>query len=536
MQTRYVYALTLILFATDLNFLSSEEKAKAFIAKEITKAWKNHVLKRAVREFNDMNVLSLAQTMTDSDVITFLRRPDVISKSYKFILEIHKYAVFCHSPLPVVHRETVNVRVVLAALLIVHHPNISFKTLNAAGEKLIASANVLISNMHQIAIFTNSYNSSDFQDLSRNFVPLLYQYLDDFKEWKTTDEVKILEELASALVMCYRSRDACGMDHARRNLLDTQISNYRSRIAAIGGQMALDRLDVRREVMNVNLRPPMDKEQMAHELLLNPDFQIPETGFLYKGDDVEQQHAMIQDIYLYGMVADYQDNPPVLDKLFRIVDFVKKGIVELSADQQLHQSVMELMDHCTITTNVVQRNWPECQLLVEKMLICINEIPTSDIATKQLMALKTEEITTANRELKDYASTFGYCIFEQFKLIRKLRRDVGNAQLRMIAPVVATYGVEFERRNFEKLFQETGMQKFKDKISKIVYLTVETSEGSLKVTEYGSSIVVFMFYSFIAEAIISYDPESMAEVFMYDVDRIEKFQKQYTTIFDIAPG
>lgn len=122
-------------------------------------------------------------------------------------------------------------------------------------------------------------------ELTVNLVPTLAAFMNSFVEWKRSDEKRMaqrFEEALHALEDCLASTTIQSDDpeHARTRLeIEEQIRKLREKFGRLsGGSAMLEQYDAKRRKMLL-ARPqrcctPASNEQYAHELFLNPFFQL----------------------------------------------------------------------------------------------------------------------------------------------------------------------------------------------------------------------------------------------------------------------
>lgn len=142
-------------------------------------------------------------------------------------------------------------------------------------------------------------NKGDFRlvpsDLTRNFIPMLFQFFKRFDAWKLPDSAKMRQRIIDALDGLHATKesvvDATDSQCVRLRLnVDEHIGQLRTRLIQIGGLSALLSYDEKRsrEVAERGratvdegllgfvgrMGGPMCTEQLAHEVHLNPLFKF----------------------------------------------------------------------------------------------------------------------------------------------------------------------------------------------------------------------------------------------------------------------
>jgi hypothetical protein len=206
------------------------------------------------------------------------------------------------SPSRALAPENVNVRVFLAGFMIAYRPTHVFESMGALEHALLEATTPLLTTFDRICRILNEkhFFSEVPPDLTKDFSILLFEYLKRFKAWKVPDEAKLTCRIKHALVALYQAEDHLPADEPADSKLKlefrTQIERLRSKLQQIAGAEALQKFDEDRlsGALPGTVAAPgdgrggggayaalpgrMTNEQLAHELLLNPDFQLDEAG------------------------------------------------------------------------------------------------------------------------------------------------------------------------------------------------------------------------------------------------------------------
>ncbi len=199
--------------------------------------------------------------------------------------------VFRHgTPMLALQPQNVNVRVVLCAYMIVQWPSEVFESVGALEKALIDSAIAFVNNFQSLAEKAVEVGAVSLipTDLTRNFPTLIFEYLKCFKAWKLPDESKLKCRIKHALIALIQAQRHLPPDEPHDSKLNiefrTQIERLRSKLQQIAGVEALNEFD---ETCRINrmteipviaayrsLPNRMSNEQLSHEILLDPAFQI----------------------------------------------------------------------------------------------------------------------------------------------------------------------------------------------------------------------------------------------------------------------
>ena len=173
---------------------------------------------------------------------------------------------------------------------IAYHPTRVFETMNALEQTIEAFERIC----HQIAADPSFVHVP--HELSKDFLTLLLNFLKASKAWKVPDEAKLIKRIKHALVALYQGLEHLSSDEPEHSKLkmefNSSISRLRVKLQQMGGTDVLKAFE---EVYAkygqiqtvdgeengsayVSLPGRMIDQQLAHELILDPLFQLDETG------------------------------------------------------------------------------------------------------------------------------------------------------------------------------------------------------------------------------------------------------------------
>jgi hypothetical protein len=181
--------------------------------------------------------------------VEFLRDKSTISRSKACLERFHRLSNLLHKATNPVGKEPerVNVRIFLAAYMIVAYPTNVFENMGALEQQLLASAHELIKLFEKILYSFQSDKTIPFhkllKDLTKSFPSALFDYHGDFKAWKVPDEAKLVTRIKHALVALYQARKQLPPDEPEDSQLNTefrtQICRLRQKLQQIVGVNAL---------------------------------------------------------------------------------------------------------------------------------------------------------------------------------------------------------------------------------------------------------------------------------------------------------
>jgi len=240
--------------------------------------------------------------------VLFLREKKVIAVTKACLQRIHLMSTFRHgSPPRALAPENVNVRVFLAGFMIAYRSTHVFESMGPLEHALLEAATPLLTKFQQICSLIREKKAFGAvpPGMTHDFPTMLFDYLKRFKAWKVPDEAKLTCRIKHALVALYQAEQHLPSDEPEDSKLRmefrTQIERLRSKLQQIAGVEALQKFDDDRLSgalpgggdapgggggndkgtgggAYAALPGRMTNEQLAHELLLDPTFQLDESG------------------------------------------------------------------------------------------------------------------------------------------------------------------------------------------------------------------------------------------------------------------
>eukprot|EP00292_Cryptomonas_paramecium_P016349 CAMPEP_0113719680 /NCGR_PEP_ID=MMETSP0038_2-20120614/35982_1 /TAXON_ID=2898 /ORGANISM="Cryptomonas paramecium" /LENGTH=203 /DNA_ID=CAMNT_0000648145 /DNA_START=135 /DNA_END=742 /DNA_ORIENTATION=+ /assembly_acc=CAM_ASM_000170 len=186
------------------------------------------------------------------NLVLLLKDKKVISAAKVCLQRIHLLATYRHgSPPHIKEPESVNVRVFLAAFMIVYFPSRVFESVGPLEQRLLDAADPMLTAFHAICISIQSSQTRCFRDvpvvLTKDFPTLLLDYLQAFKAWKVPDEAKLTCRIKHALQALYQARRALPADEPHDSKLQVelrgQIERLRGKLVQIAGRGALEEVE-----------------------------------------------------------------------------------------------------------------------------------------------------------------------------------------------------------------------------------------------------------------------------------------------------
>ena len=410
-----------------------------------------------------------------------LKTPAVIAKAKKFFFRLNSQAVFRHGSEDFEGVGTnVNVRVLMAAFMIAYRPTHVFETMGPLEQALLASAANMLAVFNDIASrFVAGGRKFTFQmvphDATRPLLGMMRQYLGDFRQWKVPDEAKLSRRIKNALVALYQAREHLPPDEPADSPLNvefrTQIDRLREKLLQIAGQAAVVQFDAERAAgeglfrqnpgnnNNEGHRFParMTNEQLAHELLICPTFQLSEDGSA--GGDLMMFRQMRETFHraFWGSLADdMRLAEPCYVRVFRVMDEVREGIVDLNSNTGINEAMD--MPHIRAQVATGLFTWDNTLAMstavvaILKDLTCLLRVADFDAKWAEVYP----EMLAAETRV-DQAGAFAKALEFFLTRINLCRIDAANARLRLIAPTIAEHGIDYERGKFQDRVRDEAL-------------------------------------------------------------------------------
>ena len=411
--------------------------------------------------------------------MVFLREKPIIAVTKACLQRIHVLTTFRHgSPAQALSPDNVNVRVFLAAFMIAFRPSHVFESMGALEQQLYEVALPLMVKFEQIATRVIS-SPSGFQgvpsDVTNGFPEMLFEYLKRFKAWKVPDEAKLTCRIKHALIALYQAEGHLPPDEPDDSKLKIefriQITRLRSKLEQIAGRSALDEFDAQRGTSTVptiagpggstgagayaSLPGRMSNEQLAHELLLDPMFQLDDSG----GCSVENPvyHRIregFHQAFWDSLADDLKLAIPCYVRVIRVISEIRDGLNELIGTRDNNTfGVNEIIDISLIQQQVSENAiaWPDCKTLIGNIVGIVQktQAPKRDAETLQQWRDTARLMLAADERLEDQPHAMCSALKFLLDRINAMRIDAANSRLRLISPVIKDHGIDYERGKFQ---------------------------------------------------------------------------------------
>jgi hypothetical protein len=463
---------------------------KAPPANTIQRAWRRQFRHRLTRQLverlmRDGPTPEYVKSINFDSLVVHLREKPVIAAAKACLQRLHLLTTFRHgSPPRALAPENVNVRVFLAGYMIAYRPTHVFETIGPLEQALLEAATPLLTTFDSICKVVRQKGS--FQavpsSLTQAFPTLLFEFLKRFKAWKGPDEIKLTLRIKHALLALYQAEAHLPPDEPVDSKLKlefrTQIDRLRGKLRQIAGAPAVDEFDAQRlsgalvfsscvggnASSNPNEDPDgngaymplpgrMTNEQLAHELLLEPTFQLDEDGGFHLQNPIFRRiRETFHQAFWDSLVDDLRLATPCYVRVLRVLAEIRDGVKDIATQWSTGAAAIDEavdLDFIKAQAEAGRYTWTNCRNLIEAVVVVIQRVQAAkrDEETRTLWAALAERMEHAAPAEQPRA----FCAAIEFLLgrVNAMRIDAANTKLRLIAPVIKDHGVEYERGKFQ---------------------------------------------------------------------------------------
>ncbi|EKX51596.1 hypothetical protein GUITHDRAFT_102857 [Guillardia theta CCMP2712] len=485
--------------------------------------------------------------------------------------------------LPLDKDETVeqfNVRVLMAAFLVVNRPGSCFESIGHLEQQVQHAAADLVTTLRHIC---SSIESSRAQPLTqhdwsswRPFLKQLNVYLARFKDWKVPDEHKLTERIKHALLALYRAESHLSPDVQEympmKEEFRAQKAKLRAKMLQIAGAQGLESFDeaLRQQGFTAvdaepseetassssqgagsSSRPAelpsstnasglsslpgrMTNEQLAHELLLDPAFKLDEQGAGYLDNPVlSKVRESFKVAFWDSLVDDLRLTPPCYVRVLKVVGEVRDGMIDLSPSRS--KELKEKIDTAYWQEQIESGalDWSSCVSLIEGMLGIAMEMqePSRKQETQAGWKALEEELRAGTPE--DQPTLFCKALEYVLGRVNVMRVDAANARLRNIAHVIQNHGIEYERAHMDKKIKANPayLQRTPEWIRAVVEKEVGRGRADLSKLVQGEGAAYEQIHTAaVLSLIMGSEPvktDACPETLQLDISRLRKYHADF---------
>ena len=470
-----------------------------------------------------------------------LRQPHLI-KVVELIL--HRVCVLTTGGLEVCptakELEKINVRVFIASFMIAWHPKRVFESEGALEKDLTAKAIKMLKIYDQICDdIIKSENWLDLKDAADTAVMFhdsLHAYLEAFQAWKIPDEHRLKARITHALNALQEADDEL-LDYeigfeSIRSQLRAEKKRLLEKLRKIIGCDAVKMIQDLRLVMgksafttevdvgaskdseelhqfdmfDINAGPRrLSNQQIAHELLLDPTFEIKDYGG-YKDDHpaCERMRATFHKAFWDSLADDLRFEPAIYVRTLLVFQEIKKhikGLEDMAVASQIDRHVGDVIDFDLIN-QMIEKNaftWETCTKLISDIFSLMKHlnfvlVPSSIVSdslancngtrkrntpeserglvTHDSAAWATVERLMAEAALDNSLKPVALCEAVKFLLntIQYTAVTISNKRIKAVLPIIQEHGLEYERDKLNKLLSTKSISLMN--ITALIHLTI----------------------------------------------------------------
>ena len=415
-------------------------------------------------------------------LVLHLRSPPVIAAAKQFLSRVHRLSVVVHgAPVDPAGSATVNVRVFLAAYMIAARPTHVFESMGQLEQAVFEVAGPLIATTERMA--RDIVAAGSFRGVSRDvavaFVPQLFEFIRRFRAWKVPDEAKLTCRIQHALVALYQAKSQLPtnepVDSPLSVELRTQIERLRNKLRVIAGAEALAQFDTVHGIQADGTMagaaatpavalgaytPPgtrVSNEQLAHELLLDPAFQLSDDGDVAENPVAHRIRASFHRVSVcYGgascsgvcgsvclnivllpqafwdsLASDLSFTPPCYVRVLRVLREIRDGVAEVSGARE-SVAINEVIDvdHIGRQAELGIYCWQSCQNLVSAVAVVIRRVqaPSRDAEMQALLVESRTRMEVAADDVGAQPGALAKALEFLLGRVSALRIDAANAR------------------------------------------------------------------------------------------------------------
>ena len=351
------------------------------------------------------------------EVKVFLRKKEILAISRALLQRVYLSSAFRHRTLRRGQApESVNVRVFLAGYMIAYSTTHVFEDMGKLERSLLDAAVPMIESFQAIADAARRHAcfSQVPAELTQNFPLLFFEYLQRFKVWKVADDVKLKGRIKHALNALKRVYDD-STEPKLREECRTQIEHLNAKLLRISG---------------TNSGISSSNEQLKHELLLNPSFQL------------EEEKVEVSNRFYQAFWDSLEDDLklPCYSRALNLLTDIREALncKEIDIDFIRQQAEDGLY------------NWQNCIHLVTAIYAEAGGEKEEGWAQIQ----ETMEKAAAEEQPRALCQALRFLL----ERVNVMRIKAANTKLRSIAGVVVQdHGVEYERCKFNEKLKDGSL-------------------------------------------------------------------------------
>lgn len=374
-----------------------------------------------------------------------------------------------------------------------------------------------------------------------DFVKMAYEYLVIYQKWRALDVIRIGKLKEWSLIKLYNARkDVLPQDVDLINQFDVQICTVRASLEKFGGVAAVKRFDEKRSFEPEKCNPPLyfhnyhddegdyggfsetvftgtpTNEQTAHELLINPEFHLPDVSV----SDHMSHRATSYRNFWDTLIKQLESN--IYDMTIKVFHQIRHACVSYKPDLG---DVLNLEEIKHLLQNERGLSWPDiCKLTIETADIIqrVHDNTPRQLETCERLAL-IRAAMTPELPATDHIAEFSKALEISLERVRILDTDVANAHIRLIQPIICSDGHNYLLRIFEE--KCTNMDRTKLLIQSVIQ---QQKQQSLNFSSSRTIILTHAVVRFVTATDADIIP--FPETFQWDAHRFCDYKRWWSYI------
>ncbi|EKX31294.1 hypothetical protein GUITHDRAFT_122507 [Guillardia theta CCMP2712] len=542
----------------------------------ISRFFRNHVLKGSIRfqvsRVNSTRIISEWMNTAPFEEVTARLRVNWVILRMKKMLETIIYLttrakIRARIPSDTRNVERPNVRVFLAAFMIIARPESCFECIGRLERTVEDAAKRLVSTFKDICSRVEDSKSRPVTLYDWHswicFLKQLDEYLDAFKAWKIPDENKLTERIKHALLAVYRAESHLHPDNEEYDSMkaefESQKVKLRAKMLQMAGPQGLESFDeslVLQGLSSINVDTPpsvpapesssmnasglsslpgrMTNEQLAHELLLDPTFTLDVEGAGYIENPVlAKVRESFKVAFWDSLVDDLRLSPPCYIRVLRVIGEVRDGMIDLTPgrSKELKEKIDTLYWQEQIESGTI--DWESCISLIRGMLGIAMEI--QEPFRKKETQDRWNELEQELRASTPQDQPMSFCKALEYVLSRVnvMRVDAANTRLRSIAHVIQNHGIEYEQAHMNKKLKAnpTYLKRTPEWIHEVIQKEIERGRTDLaRLVRGEAKAYVDIHTASVLSLITGNEPvktKDCPETLLLDLSRLHKFHADF---------
>lgn len=507
--------------------------------------------------------------MSFDGLIEFLRNRVTIATTKACLERIQRLAIQRHGlPESVVLCESVNVRVFLSGWMIAFHPSKVFESIGALERALFNATGPLLTAFEAILTHVSKSPGHTFAEvppnLTADFPTLLFDFVAKFRAWKVPDAARVAHRIRAALFALYQAERQLPADEPPDSRLRadfrSEIERMRSRLEQIAGAEALRRFDEERlnpsgsgegnggnggnggggeggngGILGMTLPGRTTNDQLAYELLRNPDFRLDPSGSNERNPVAKSLKDKFTAAFWDTLVDDLTLEKACYTRVLRVLAEIRVGIHDL-APTEVKACVCELINLPVIEAAVESGNhsMTDSKILITGIVAVIQRVQMleRENETRTLWApiSKSMDDLSQSKELPRAVVKGLEFLLER---VNVMRIDAANKRLGAIWPVIKDHGIGYVRGKFQDRLKDgtLTLEHTKAWIDEAVRVKVGSAWLSLPDLLSGGLEACTEVHAAAVVALISGLPDAKTpETLLLDAFYIQELQREFQYI------